>query len=535
MSTSRAELIEPVLPLDDIQGIAVPGFFKPRQTLLGVTHPGTEAVVREFQKLLATLSGEITTGRQALDDRRAFRARKASGSKETPEAVMTAVGFTHQGLLKLTPGAQWIPSEAFRKGLAARSTFLGDPTDLSAEGAPPNWKVGAPGKELDALFVLAGDDRTAVDAAAKRLGRRLNRAGVEVVYTENGDIRDDLRGHEHFGFDDGVSQPGIRGRATDASDDFITERSIARSSGPEHSLFGLPGQDLVWPGVLLLGHPASSPDPRIPGPRSPSTPDWTRNGSFLVFRRLRQDVGMFWRTMRDEAARLATAPGFEKLDDEALASRLVGRWPSGAPVVRVPDNDDSALGKDRLANNNFRYDSDSFFVPIASGYVDKHPMAKADPAGITCPWAAHIRKVNTRDSGSDTGGRDSTYIRRLLRVGIPFGKPITDKYAEIRDDPEKGNRGLLFLSIQASIDDQFEFLCTRWMGDPSRPKTPAGHDVLIGQNGQPGEDRVRRCVVFGSGVQEGRIETDAQWVIPTGGGYFFLPSIAALKDVLAAH
>lgn len=163
---------------------------------------------------------------------------------------------------------------------------------------------------------------------------------------------------------------------------------------------------------------------------------------------------------------------------------------------------------------------------------DRFPMAKADPAGVTCPWAAHIRKVNTRDSGSDMGTQDSTYKRRLLRVGIPFGKPLTDVYTKPEDDPEKGNRGLLFLSIQASIEDQFEFLSSRWVNDPSRPKNPGGHDFIIGQNGAPDGGRLRTCTMFGSNLKTHELKTKDQWVIPTGGGYFFMPSVSALRDVL---
>jgi deferrochelatase/peroxidase EfeB len=237
--------------------------------------------------------------------------------------------------------------------------------------------------------------------------------------------------------------------------------------------------------------------------------------------------------MKSEAERLAELPGFQGMIDETLASRIVGRWTSGAPVNRVPLADDPALGRQPLANNHFRFDSDASPFQLQSGYADKFPQSKADPAGITCPWAAHIRKVNTRDSGSDTGGRESTYSRRLLRVGVPFGKALEDRYAKTEDDPDKGQRGLLFLSVQASIDDQFEFLMTRWMGDPTRPKTPAGHDILVGQNDAPGEDRQRRCVIFGSGVQQAAISTSAQWIIRTGGGYFFVPAIGALRDVLA--
>lgn len=281
----------------------------------------------------------------------------------------------------------------------------------------------------------------------------------------------------------------------------------------------------------------------MPGPVVPPVPEWTRNGSFLVYRRLRQDVGLFWRTMRDEAARLKKLPGFERMNEERLASLLVGRWPSGAPMNRVPRADNEALGDDELANNNFRFDSDSTHYDLVDPdggefeYADTFPMAKADPAGLTCPWAAHIRKVNTRDSSSDMGAQDSTYTRRILRRAIAFGKPLADKdrYADENTDPENGQRGLLFMCVQASIEAQFEFLVSRWMGgDPARPKMPGGHDMIVGQNGQVGEGRVRRCTLFGEDYQQAELVTDKEWVIPTGGGYFFVPSISALRDVIGA-
>jgi Dyp-type peroxidase family len=526
---------EPVLPMSDIQGIAVPGFLKPHQTLLGIQIPGEPEAITAFKGLLRDFVGEIATAAQTLDDRRQHRAAGRAQQRRSmvaPPLVAIAFGFT--GLRKLTPGTMDLPGEAFRQGLAARSAYLGDPPDPTDEGNPAKWVVGSPGEELDALVVVAGDDRDSVDKRALAVSDLLRGAGMKVAYEEKGDIRDDDPGHEHFGFDDGISQPGIRGRASDGAGDFITERHIAESDEPNHSLFGYPGQDLVWPGVLLLGHPATSPDPLVPGLPSPATPEWSRNGSFLVFRRLRQDVGLFWRTMRDRAAELSKLPGFEGMTEEKLASLIVGRWPSGAPVNRVPQADNPPLGEQPSANNHFRFDSDASILKLKSGYQDPFDQSKADPAGITCPWAAHIRKVNTRDSGSDTGGRDSTYSRRLLRVGVPFGKSLKDRYAQKPADPDQGERGLLFLSIQASIEDQFEFLMARWMGDPSRPKMPGGHDLLVGQNDAPGESRERRCTLFGSGLQQTAIATNAQWIIPTGGGYFFVPSLSALREVLAA-
>jgi Dyp-type peroxidase family len=523
---------EPVLELDDIQGASVPGFLKPYQTLIGFKCDSHAEDLDTYKHFIRNISADVATGRETLNDRRAHRALRRVGQADAkpPAVPFVAVALSYGGLLKLTPGAKSIPSDAFRSGLAARSALLGDPTDTSAEGHPSNWVVGGGKGELDGLILIAGEDPESVARRANEVATKIEDAHLGIVYTEAGAIRADKKGHEHFGFDDGVSQPGIRGRATGDSRDFITDRHIDTSKTPARWLFGYPGQTLVWPGEFVVGYPRSSPDPLIPGHVVTPVPEWMRNGSFLVFRRLRQDVGLFWRTMRAEARKLAKEKGFSGLTDVHLASLLVGRWPSGAPVNRTPDCDLPKLGKDPDANNHFQFDSDTLPVNDA----DKFPIAKADPVGLTCPWAAHIRKVNTRDSASDVGAEDATYARRLLRVGVPFGQPLANVYSEPKDDPENGNRGLLFLSVQASIENQFEFLCVRWANDPSRPKMPGGHDFIIGQNAAPDEARERRCVIFGSDQKPVTLKADQQWVIPTGGGYFLLPSISALRDVLGA-
>jgi Dyp-type peroxidase family len=525
--------VEPVLELDDIQGAAVPGFLKPFQTLIGVQCvTGQEA---NFRKLVGGISSNISNARLTLKDRRDHRASLQEHIAKEPIALI-GLALSFRGLIKLTPGARSFGSEAFLIGMLGRSELLGDPTDQSDEGHPSHWKVGGPGQELDALILVAADTSECVERGCHVVLKELDAAGLQVTWREDGAVRDDViggvsfKGHEHFGFNDGVSQPGIRGLATkDDPTDFITDRHLSPDDVPAYWLNGYPGQTLVWPGEFLLGHPASSVDPMLPGRITPADPPWTKNGAFLVFRRLRQDVRLFWDFMHSEAARLAHETGFHGLTAEKFATMLVGRWPSGAPFNRTPTYDIPDLGKDQMTNNHFRFDSDT--LPL-KGITDPYPMAKADPAGTTCPLAAHIRKVNTRDSASDTGSQDSTYKRRLFRAGIPFGKPLADPFAPVGDDPEKGERGLLFLSIQASIEDQFEFLCARWANDPSRPKMPGGHDFIIGQNGAPDGQRVRRCTMFGSDLKESHLSTARRWVIPTGGGYFFLPSKSALVEVL---
>jgi Dyp-type peroxidase family len=527
--------VEPMLELDDIQGAAVPGFLKPFQTLIGVqSATGKEA---NFRKFVGGMSPNVSDARLTLKDRRDHRKSQKERIAKEPIAL-TGLALSFRGLLKLTPGARSFGSEAFRIGMLGRSELLGDPTDQSDEGHPSHWKVGRPGQELDALILVAGDTPECVERGCHVVLKELDAADMQVAWREDGAVRHDViggvsfKGHEHFGFNDGVSQPGIRGLASqDDPADFITDRHLSPDDVPAYWLNGYPGQTLVWPGEFLLGHPASSVDPMLPGRITPADPPWTRNGSFVVFRRLRQDVRLFWHFMHSEAARLAHEPGFHGLTAEKFASRLVGRWPSGAPFNRTPTYDIPKLGKDQMTNNYFRFDSNT--LPLR-GINDPYPMATADPAGTTCPLAAHIRKVNTRDSASDTGSQDSTYKRRLFRVGIPFGKPLFDPFAPAGDDPEKGERGLLFLSIQASIEDQFEFLCARWANDPSRPKMPGGHDFIIGQDGAPDGQRMRRCVMFGSDLKESHLSTTRRWVIPTGGGYFFLPSKSALKEVLSS-
>jgi Dyp-type peroxidase family len=518
--TSRGPL-EPLLDVRDIQGIAAPGFFKPYQTLIGLRYPRTDRGAADFQRVARSL--EVADCATTLADRRAHRN---NASLVAPPLL--AIAFGYRGLYDLTPGATQFQSEAFKIGMPGRSAMLGDPEDKISKGAPANWVVGAPGAELDALVVIAGDTRTTVDDQAENIRNRFADIGVETL-SQQGGVRPDLPGHEHFGFDDGVSQPGIRGRASDAHDDYLTPRHVSEEQFPAFALYGYPGQDLVWPGEFVIGYPRTSPDPLIAGPVEEASPGWTRNGSFLVYRRLAQDVQGFWLAIRAEADRLSKVPGFEGLDAVTLASKLVGRWPSGAPLSRAPERDDEKLGKDPLANNHFRFDSDTPTLRLR-GVEDSFAPAKADPVGFGCPLAAHIRKLNTRDAPSDMGGRSSTYERRLLRVGVPYGPPAKEKFTPpTRDEPE---RGLLFLSIQTSIEEQFEFLQARWINDQARPKAPSGNDMIVGQNVAT-QGGVRHAIVFGKGLQAAEVRMRHQYVIPTGGGYFFVPSLGALRTVIA--
>ena len=78
-------------------------------------------------------------------------------------------------------------------------------------------------------------------------------------------------------------------------------------------------------------------------------PGSRRNGSYLVFRQLRQDVRGFW-SFLDQATK---RPDGSSDPDRRLrlAAKMVGRWPSGAPLALSPDDDDPLLAN----ANDFAY------------------------------------------------------------------------------------------------------------------------------------------------------------------------------------
>ena len=530
---------EPLLAVDEIQGNVAPGFNKPHQSFIALRIDD----VAQAGKFVRGLAAEVASMKVVLADRRRYRAVRARLGRaplphEHPPVTFIAVALSWPGMRVLSGNTDDLGSEAFRVGLPERSPLLGDPTDADDPGAPQNWVVGGPENIPDVFLTVASDSDAARDETEARLVKEAQDSGMVVLYREHGDLLlGGLRGHEHFGFDDGVSQPGVRGLTGVEPPVYLTERTIDAAELPDSLLYGAPGQSLVWPGEFIFGYPTQTLDPLVPGAPRPC-PEWARNGSLLVFRRYRQDVRLFWDVMRQEAEALAPQPGFIDVTAVSLAARLVGRWPSGAPYSRVPGGDNTKLGKEPLAHNNFRFDSDSCPVKLNGGFVDEWPQAKADPIGAVCPLASHIRKVNTRDSANDVGGTLASFRHRILRRGLPFGDallrgPIVGDVVPLaKDDPADGDRGLMFLGYLTSFEDQFEFLRNRWMSNRAAPRSPGGDDLFIGLNGNVGQEGLRVATLFGAQLQTQQVATKAAWVVPTGGGYFFAPSISALRGLL---
>jgi Dyp-type peroxidase family len=514
----------------NIQGNIIPGFNKDHQHFL--FYRITD--VPRAKKFLRAMAPAITSMDEVLEFVRAHRAlRLKLGVTEPPglKATWVNIAFSCRGIEKLGAGTgEQFGEQSFRQGLAERSTYLGDPTDPSHPGHRTNWRVGGPHNEADILVIVASDTPVGLAGKAAAIRKSASTARIDLIFEQRGDtLPGNLRGHEHFGFKDGVSQPGIRGKVSDAPGDFITPHYIvAAGKEDQHPLiFAKPGQPLVWPGQFLLGDPRQGANhAHQKGTAATNFPSWAARGSYLVCRRLRQDVAAFWNFVAEAASRVGVPP-------LALAARLVGRWPSGAPLMRAPASDDAALAGDPFANNHFVFNDDtrpSSMRPIPGYAGDTFNQAKADMLGAVCPHFAHIRKVNPRDSATDLGKLEDTLTRLILRRGIPFGPPI---FGVKRHSPKllAQERGLMFLCYGATIEDQFEFLTRRWANSALQPNL-GGHDPIIGQRDQRG-DRAR-FVDFPTSSGTVRLTLDDEWVTPTGGGYFFAPPIAALTGVLGA-
>ncbi|HEY0603768.1 MAG TPA: ester cyclase, partial [Herpetosiphonaceae bacterium] len=335
---------EPLLEIAEIQGNILPGFHTRYQTLVFL-----EIVdLRRARAWLCQIQSRVTTAADLLP----FQRQVSSGKIDISSAIWLNIAFSFGGLHKLIDTAEQFTDPAFKEGMPDRSVLLGDSTRIDAESHPSNWLLGGPGQIPDMCLIVGGND-------CDRLGREVAQIEAAVadscvlLFKETGAaLAPPLHDYEHFGFRDHISQPGVRGRLSERPDDFLTPRQ-----NPANPNQGKPGQPVLWPGEFVFGYPGQDPlDKFRPGPSAEAGPAWARNGSFLVVRRLRQDVSAFRAFLLTAASELSQQyPALAGLTPELLAAKLMGRWFSGAPILRAPNADDPALGQDPDANNAFSY------------------------------------------------------------------------------------------------------------------------------------------------------------------------------------
>lgn len=521
--------LEPFLDGGDIQGNIIPGLNRAERFL--VAFSCTEKA--RLQAALTFLRPLITTMNAAL----AYRdeRKRALGMNvrvpPLPELwlnVALSVGATNAlgaaGVLDLDDD-----DGSFAGGMTPG--LLGDPFLAVLPDGSPNpshrnhWRVGSPSTRVDLLLLFAHDANVSHEASpvVREVARLI---GAEPVYQEEGRI---LSGEtEHFGFRDGISQPGVRGRTIqDGVERLVTTRyGVPSQNGID---FGKTGQPLVWPGQFLTGQPLFEGD-------QPALPPELSNGSFLVFRRLQQDVPAFYEETDGLAAELSARTG-QAIVGSDLRTRIVGRFPSGASLMR---HEREPLGPEGLNEVNY-FDFGTALPEITLDDGTVVPAAFADPdvlRGRRCPVWAHTRKVNPRDLGTNRGGALETVGFQMLRRGIPFGPPYD--HASPANPQNQAERGLLFLSYQRKIAAQFSILNHDWMNNRDAPQA-GGFDLLVGQHvpDDAGLHTAKTATFFGSSPNSSgdgsKFEVKRQWVTPTGGAFLFAPSMAFIDKFMTAE
>ncbi|WP_204369235.1 Dyp-type peroxidase [Methylocucumis oryzae] len=441
------------------------------------------------------------------------------------------IAFTYQGLKVLgVPRDSLVGfSPEFISGMKERKDILGDDGPSDPKQWDPIWQGNREQREKDIhIFIslnarrpdmleqsyqwLMGIQYQYRDSIILLSGHRgdnnqlMDYQDAKIVF-ENGKPT----AKEHFGYTDGISDPVFEGVPYDA--DRVNGRGKVLEDGSWAPLAT---------GEFLLGHI----DEAREYPPAPQPVLLARNGTYMVYRKLHENVGTFEAYLDQHGQ---TYPGGKEL----LAAKFVGRWrDNGAPLVKAWDATSKASfdvefdaageqQKDQLLSN-FDYDNDM--------------------SGGKCPFSAHIRRINPRSSlqmtegslpGSLTVNKDAfdtpgalSNRRRLLRRGLPYGQ-VTDRS---RDD---GNHGIIIMMVNADINRQFEFVQQQWINYGNDFKAGNDKEIILGNHSA--DDQYPSKAVL-------QVEPDsdqAPYILPKiprfvetrGGDYFFIPSITALKMI----
>jgi Dyp-type peroxidase family len=414
---------------------------------------------------------ENAAAAKALIEKSMLAADGATGSADSP---FSNVSFTFQGLkiAEVPSGTlEQLPFE-FREGMAARAGILGDlrynhPSRWTLPErnwpAPPHDKPKR--VELTSVHAivqfacqhrrsmewkeLVGNDDHPLASAVHAFEASLAGKGVRILSVQAMQrfVKDsEPHSRDHFGFVDGLSQPSVD--APIEKDKFC---------------------DRVLAGDLLLGYENSLGDKALTGRL------WD-DSTFLVVRKLKQDVGAL-----DEA--------LNSLNAELAKAKLMGRWPDGRNLI------------DNSEGNEFLYKDDQY--------------------GQDCPLQSHIRRANPRETRPDM-----KTLPRIMRRGMSYG-PRYEK-----DKPDgNAERGIVFMAYCASIAEQFEVIQS-WLsgGNSSGPHSYSGlRDPFLGvpQDGDP------NTFVFHDGKAELRVDLSSNrpFVQLQWGVYLFVPSKRALEEL----
>jgi Dyp-type peroxidase family len=423
------------------------------------------------------------------------------------------LALSYSGLVRLgLPEAELAGfSSEFRAGMAGREPGLTPGRGISTWQPPfvaPKEPGGGPGGATPGVHLLVMFSATDSAALAAELAGRPDLLpsesnGLQVLTAyDGGRIRAEQPAGsgarpgfvEHFGFADGLSQPRIHG--------VTAGRRTAE----------LPA------GEVLLGY--QDVDGDTAGAGLPT--GLARNGSYLIYRKLEQDVPAFRDLTRQLARRLEAKGGgdgegvgdgrsADRNAEELAAAKLMGRWRDGTPLTISPRRSDPAL------------------VRTPFGFQEH------DAEGLHCPVGAHVRRTNPRDSrpvdpnpekaicGHEGLERELALRHRMLRRGIPYGTALP-AFPEAEPSATDDERGLLFIALVGDIRRQFEFVQAHWMSDGNAFRLGNDRDILSGAGQQDSKIVIQ-------GDPPTFLKPTKPLVTCRGGEYFFLPGITALRRI----
>jgi Dyp-type peroxidase family len=430
-----------VIDLDEIQSIVIRPSSAATVDLAFVRLPDREAMrifLRHAAEAVTTAAEVAARGPSPVDGGPASRSDAVCVGLTADGVRLAGVGGRALGALPAT----------FLSGMRAAADRLGD----VGPSAPGTWPAPFSGRAVVHAVVLR--------FGAGGLGRLAGWIPPDDATTWRGAR---LPGHrEPFGFRDGISDPVIEGSG----------RKVHPGNGVWDA--GRGRWRAVRTGEAVLGYTDESGE--VAGHRDAAQLEV--NGSYLVIRKLEQDVSGF----HEECARWAEELGVTADD---VAAQMVGRHRDGTVLGRRPP----ARGND--------------FLYTAEGGV-----------GRDVPPSAHIRRANPRDD--PIVGENLVRRHLMFRRGYPY------------DDGD--SKGLLFLACCADLARQFEFVQARWLQDGASFDLGAERDPLIGA--RTADRRPEHMVSIGH--RGARVRRALPSFVRTRGGeYVLLPSRAALT-LLAA-
>lgn len=516
------------IDLNDVQGNIVKGYGhfgypKARYIFYRINiETAGRVFVREISSLITTgIPWELTAN---------------SGASSAPPVVTTNMAFTYQGLKMLgVPRAslQSFP-EDFAMGMKQRKDILGD--DLAS--APENWDkvwhednihiwISINGKNEEDIEKRYQEICTYVSASKQGIeqlsGHRGPDGETDLPYQQASAIFKDgvPQPKEHFGYRDGISDPYFSASGGNA------DRVIGGGKPTRADPTTREGWEPLETGEFILGHR----DESFETPIAPHPPLLAFNGTFMVYRKLHENVGSFNRYLTKTGAHY---PGGE----EMLAAKFAGRWrDSGAPITQFPSEAEAQIFGEKLraAEVKLYEEQPNPSAQTVKEFADLKKQLVAfnydhDLSGVRCPLGAHVRRINPRgalEDGKDAFNTPGALVnrRRILRRGLPYG--------EVKDSQDdKGDHGIIFMVINASISRQFEFVQQQWINYGNDFKLANDKDPLLGNHG-----------VDKQGKPCGRMMLEAdpkgneppyfcsgmpRFVETRGGEYFFVPSLTAL-------